>query len=200
MPWEKMPAFEVRHRHHLRRSLTYLVAFAGSKVYWNSQRRSETNAGTAHRVPTARLKILHHRGINMNRRQWLKRSAALALAMWALAGLNVQAEQEFKPNVDLSDGKGGRPFKKWVQTVKERPVKKVAVNVQRTSGGDDTFINLRFGDKGKTFENGKRVYLKSGEKRRVEFLVNTETPNGRPLVLNAYNGVVKLRWVGVYYQ
>ena len=136
----------------------------------------------------------------MKRREWLRRAAIAALSLWALSAAHLQAEQQFEPKLDLSDGKDGRPNVRWKQQVQERPIAKVAVQVWRVSGGDDTFINLRYGDKGDTFENGKRVYLKDDKKQRVEFQVNGEAPNGRPLVLIAYNGVVKLRWVGVYYQ
>lgn len=123
----------------------------------------------------------------------------LAFALCSLFAAVAIAEQQFEPRLDISDGKGGRPFAKWVQHAQEKPIKKVAFQVWRVSGGDDTFINLRFGDEN-TVENGKRVYLKNNEKQRVEFNIGGRAPGGKPLVLNAYNGVVKVRWVGVYYQ
>lgn len=99
-------------------------------------------------------------------------------------------------NQVLGDGKNGRQFRKWTQGLPERPVQSVSITLRRQSGGDGTFVNLRFGD-GSTFENGKREYLRGGGTTTVNFEVGGQTPNGQPLVLNAYDGEVYVQSVRV---
>jgi len=124
-----------------------------------------------------------------------------AVAGILLAGMSLPAiaAQVFEPNVVISDGKEGRPWAKWSQPIKEHPVKQVIAVLRRESGGDDTFVNLRFGDGGQAFEGGRRVHLKSNKKQKVVWQVHNEEPNGRPLVMNAYHGTVRVLGVSIHY-
>jgi len=126
----------------------------------------------------------------------------LAALVAGLMGSGVLAfsEQEFEPSLSISDGKDGRLFAKWIQPVLERPVKTVRVRLRKESGGEDTFVNLRFGEDGHTFENGRRVYLADNEMQVVTFDVAGQSPNGKPLVMNAYNGVVLVKKVAIEYH
>ena len=82
--------------------------------------------------------------------------------------------------------------------MKEAPVKRVFARVRRLSGGNGTFINARFGRKSTTFENGRRVYLKTDQTIDVVWTVN-QAPGGQPLIINAYDGKVLLEAVVVDY-
>ena len=104
--------------------------------------------------------------------------------------------QEFSPRVEISDGKDGRVFRKWVQPIREFRVHEVRAKLYRKAGGDDCYVNLRFGNDGDTFEGGKRVRLTTDEGVEARWTVNA-SPNGKPLVMNAYNGTVYVRYVTV---
>lgn len=101
--------------------------------------------------------------------------------------------QDFHPRVEISDGKNGRAFRKWTQPIKEFQVHEVRAKLYRRSGGDDCYVNLRFGD-GDTFESGKRAFLTTNEAVEVRWSINA-APGGKPLVMNAYNGTVYVRYV-----
>lgn len=103
----------------------------------------------------------------------------------------------FNDNVQISDGKQGRVWNKWSRVVKEQTVVSVVATIKKNSGGNDTFINLRYG-KGNTFENGKQVFLGNNQTTTAHWTVQ-EKPNGRPLVLNAYKGVVQVISVKIVY-
>jgi len=78
-------------------------------------------------------------------------------------------------------------------------VASVTAVVQRIGGGADTFINLRYGRDGHTFDGGKRVFLKDGRTHQVHWNVN-ESPHGRQLVMNAYKGTVRVVSVEIRYH
>jgi len=104
-------------------------------------------------------------------------------------------DEKFAPKQTIGDGKNGRASGQWKQQVSHEPIKRVVVICRRMKGGDDTFINLRFEGKG-TLDGGKRVYLKDNDKRKYVWEVN-QSSNGKPLVLNAYQGEVYIREVYV---
>ena len=97
--------------------------------------------------------------------------------------------ESVRVGITAGDGKNVRVFAKWDQPVQNRPVQSVSVRVQKRSGGNDTFLNLRFGS-GQTFENGRRIYLTNGAAQTVTWNVGGASSGGQPLVLNAYNGEV----------
>lgn len=115
----------------------------------------------------------------------------VALGIWAVAP-DGWAQQKFQPNATISSQTG-----KWKQAIQEKPVKRVDCQVERVSGGDDTYINFRFGDKGKTFPDGKRYYLTKSGRIKLQVPANGVSPGGQPLVINAYNGTVKIVYVTV---
>ena len=104
----------------------------------------------------------------------------------------------FKVKEVFSDGKGGRIWRQWRQSIPERTVERVEVVLTRVSGGDDTFVNLRYGD-GETFEHGKQFHVRADQKETAAWEVSAP-PLGQPLVLNAYNGEVRVDKVIVYYD
>lgn len=105
----------------------------------------------------------------------------------------------FLVNQIISDGKNGRTWGQWKQVVREQEVRMVTAVVQRQSGNDDTFVNLRFEGE-PTFEGGKRIYLRNDREQSVQWDVSGKVPDGKPLVLNAYNGEVLLKSVHVYFS
>lgn len=117
----------------------------------------------------------------------------------SLGGGRLQANETFRVGQVLGDGKSGRAYAKWSQRIQDRGVESVMAVVRRQSGGNGTYVNLRYGDDS-TFENGKRVYLKDNRSQSVSWNVGGQAPGGRPLVLNAYDGEVVLESVEVRYQ
>lgn len=105
--------------------------------------------------------------------------------------------EDYSLGYQISDGKNGRLFKQWTQPIKESPVQSVSITLRKDSGGNDTFVNLRFG-RGDTFENGRRVFLTHTGTQTVSWNVG-QAPNGEPLVLNAYNGEVYVESARVQY-
>ena len=129
-------------------------------------------------------------------RSTLHRSVLAALFMLGFISVTTaEAEQKFKPNVVISSQTG-----KWKQAINEKPVKKIDCQVVRVSGGDDTFINFRFGDDGKTFPNGQRFQVTKSDRMKFSVPGNGIQPNGKPLVINAYKGSVKITHVTGHYQ
>ena len=104
----------------------------------------------------------------------------------------------FHDKVEISDGKNGRLWNQWSRAVGSETVLRVFATVKKVSGGNDTFINLRWGN-GSAFENGKQVFLQNNKPFTAQWSVN-QRANGRPLVLNAYNGVVAIISVKVVYS
>lgn len=113
-------------------------------------------------------------------------------------GRGSDATATFAVNRVIGDGKSGRVFQRWEQRIDERPVESVTVALRKERGGDDTFVNLRFGS-GETFENGKREYLRGGGAKSVTWRVDGREPDGQPLVLNIYNGEATVERVEVRY-
>ena len=115
---------------------------------------------------------------------WAALTAAVAIPVAAYA-----KSAKYEPNARLGQ---------WRVSLEERLVKTVRVDVQRVRGSDKTFINARFGREGQTFENGRRVYLRDTEWTTVTWNVN-QAPNGKELIITAYEGEVQLRHVKVQY-
>lgn len=118
-----------------------------------------------------------------------------AFLAWGALTTTGHAQQKFFPDVVISSQTG-----KWKQAVNEKPVKQIDCQVVRVSGGDDTYINFRFGDDGKTFPGGKRFYVTKSERMKFSVPANGVSPNGKPLVINAYKGSVKITHVTVIYK
>ena len=125
------------------------------------------------------------------------------LLLWVLCAFSMgiaESKAEYAPNVVAGDGKNGNVWAQWTQTVKEAPVKEVRIRLQRVKGNEKTFVNLRFGKKGQTLDGSKRVYLADGKEVVITWNVGGVSPGGQPLVLNAYDGEVKILKVAVIHQ
>ncbi|HMO49705.1 MAG TPA: hypothetical protein PKE26_02610 [Kiritimatiellia bacterium] len=131
------------------------------------------------------------------------RMMLLALAVMAFA-MPVEAKKdkvdEYKPNAVYGDGKGGRRWGQFNQALPEKVYYQVKVKMRRVSGGDDTFVNLRFGKEGQTLDGSKRVYLKSNDWVEEIWRFDRTTPGAKPLILNAYNGEVEVQWVRAFHD
>ncbi|MBN1270376.1 MAG: hypothetical protein JXB04_12365 [Kiritimatiellae bacterium] len=120
-------------------------------------------------------------------------AVSLALVAFVCMSLTVLAGDNMKfKGINVTIGQ-------WKQPVKEAPVKRVGARVRSLSGSNKTFINARFGRKGTTFENGRRVYLPPGQEMDVVWNVGGQMPGGQPLIINAYDGQVLLVTVVVDY-
>jgi len=121
--------------------------------------------------------------------------------MILLLGMTVngftESKKEYAPNSIVGHGKNGFAWGQWTQTIKEAPVKEVRMRLKRIKGGDDAYVNLRFGRKGTALDGGKRVYLKDGKDVLVTWNVGGTSPGNQPLILNAYNCEVKVLKVAV---
>ena len=122
---------------------------------------------------------------------------AVGAMMLALGTVESQAggKQKFEPNQEISSKTG-----KWKSAIREQPVKMIGCTVKRVSGGDDTYINFRFGDDGSTFPAGQRFYLTTDERVSLKVPANGQLPGNKPLVINAYNGTVKIIYITVHFQ
>ncbi len=123
-------------------------------------------------------------------------------ALFCLAAAPAFAKEhkhEFKPNTNFGDGKGGRVFKQFNEKVEERHISRIAMTVSRRSGGEDTFLNVRFGREGATLDGSKREYLKNDKRTILEWKVN-QKPGGKPVIVNAYNGEVFVENVVIFYE
>jgi hypothetical protein len=120
--------------------------------------------------------------------------AAVLMPLTLLAGERIE---EYKPNIKLGDGKNGRSAARWVQNTAEEPVTEVRAKLRRVSGDNKTFINLRFGMKGKTLDGSKRIYLDSDKVVTVSWNVGNVAPHGQPLVMIAYDGEVFVEYITV---
>lgn len=109
--------------------------------------------------------------------------------------LLAESKAEYSPNVVAGDGKNGNAWGQWVQNVKDAPVKEVRMRLKHLKG-DKVYVNLRFKG-GNALDGGKRVYLEPGKDLKVTWNVGDQNPNGKPLVLNAYDGEVKVLKVAV---
>jgi hypothetical protein len=88
----------------------------------------------------------------------------------------------------------------WKQNVQERPVQKIMIHLKRESGDNNTFVNLRFGGGSVTLDGAKRVYLTDNKWRKYTWNCNGVMPKNKPLILNAYNGSVRVDYVQVVWQ
>ncbi len=79
------------------------------------------------------------------------------------------------------------------------PVESVEAVVRRESGTTDTFVNLRF-EGSETFENGRRAQVDWSNSRPIVWNLDGARPEGRPLVLNAYNGNVHVDEIRVRFR
>jgi hypothetical protein len=130
----------------------------------------------------------------------LLRSFAVAAALLAVLPASAKEHKhEFKPRATLGDGKKGHAWGQFSEKVEERHISRIAMTVTRKAGGDDTFLNVRFGKDGATLDGSKREYLKSNDRAILEWRVN-QKPGGKPVVVNAYNGEVFVENVVVFYD
>lgn len=106
--------------------------------------------------------------------------------------------QTFRPDLTISDGRDGRVFAKCFTVCQEKPITRVTAKVSRLAGGGDTYINARFGKDGKAFNGGKRIPVLSERPIEVTWTVPEQVPAGRPIVINAYNGTVRVHDVTTF--
>ncbi len=103
-------------------------------------------------------------------------------------------------NTTIGDGKGGRAFAKWTHVPQNKPIETIRITLSRVSGGNDTFVNLRF-EGGPALENGKRINVLGGKALTTgSWSLGGKSSNGKALVLNAYNGEVRVGRVTIEYQ
>jgi hypothetical protein len=124
---------------------------------------------------------------------------SMSLSFGAEESLAIGNRQGFAVNQLLSDGKNGRVWRQWRQNIANRGVQRVEIVLRRQTGGNNTSINLRYGD-GQAFEGGRQIFFTDNNLKTVSFNVGGAAPNGQPLVINAYNGEVFVTTVNVYYQ
>lgn len=128
----------------------------------------------------------------------MKKSMCLVLlVIGCCTVLYAESKTEYAPNSVVGDGKNGNAWGQWSQTLKEAPVKEVHVHLQRVKGTDETYVNLRFGKNGQTLDGSKKVHLKGTKAMWVRWNVGNTAPGGKPLILNAYDGEVKVNKVVV---
>jgi len=113
------------------------------------------------------------------------------------------AEEEvttYQPGVVIGDGRSGRVFRKWSKVVQDpRRIKRVELTLRLKEGSEKTYVNLRFGEYGDAFEQGKRAYFTNGKLLTTSFLVG-EPSRTRPLVLNVYEGEVYVAEVRAFFD
>lgn len=118
----------------------------------------------------------------------LTRSTFLLAGLVILSFTSASSADNFVPqNKRIGDGSDGAPFGRWTHSPQNIAISQVSFKLRKFSGGDDAYLNLRFGD-GDTFENGRRVYIQDNSQNTVTFSAGNKSPNGQQLVLNAYNG------------
>lgn len=100
--------------------------------------------------------------------------------------------EQFEPRVVCGDGKDGRRWGQFNQVLPDFTYYEVRVKMRRVSGGNDTFVNLRFGREGQTLDGSKRVYLRDDKVFEEVWRFDRIRPNDKPLILNAYNGEVEV--------
>lgn len=123
------------------------------------------------------------------------------LLIWVLvvglvAAIPAEAKKDkkemFEPDLVCGDGKDGRRWGQFNQILPDYNYYEVRVKMRRVSGGDDTFVNLRFGRDGKTLDGGKRVYLRDDKVVEEVWRFDHIRPGNTPLILNAYKGEVEV--------
>jgi hypothetical protein len=123
---------------------------------------------------------------------------SIIVTLGLCVALNPLYAEKYTPKKVLGDGKDGRVFANYEQAINAKPVKEIHAIAEQVSGGADTYINVRFGD-GNTLENGRRIPI-VGKKSRVKWTVGGVSANGKPMVIKAYNGEVRLIWVEIIHQ
>ena len=119
---------------------------------------------------------------------------AAGMAMVCLA-MPARAEQKFEPKLVIGEAIG-----KWKQQIQDKPIERIDCQVERVSGGDDVFINFRFGDDGKAFPGGKRFAVNKSQRMKIEVPGHGIRSGGKPLVVNAYQGTVRLVVMTIHYK
>ncbi|MDF3130276.1 hypothetical protein P0Y35_13795 [Kiritimatiellaeota bacterium B1221] len=129
----------------------------------------------------------------------MKKIFCVLVCIFAVSSMGfAESKAEYSPNVVVGDGKNGNAWGQWEKSVKDAPVKEVRMRVKHIKG-DKAYINLRFKG-GDALDGGKRIYLTPGKEAKVSWNVGGQHPNGKPLVLNAYDGEVKILKVAVIQQ
>jgi hypothetical protein len=100
--------------------------------------------------------------------------------------------EQFEPKMVCGDGKDGRRWAQFNQVLPDFTYYEVRVKMRRVSGGNETFVNLRFGRDGQTLDGSKRVYLRDDKVVEETWRFDRIRPGNKPLVLNAYNGEVEV--------
>lgn len=125
---------------------------------------------------------------------------SMAILSVVFAATSLFAETRNLPGGQtIGDGKNGRTYSKWSANLGDEQVNRVTIRLRKKSGGNDAYVNLRFGD-GQTFENNKREYLTDNSSRSVSWNVGGQRSGGQPLMLLAYNGEVIVESVSVDIQ
>lgn len=122
--------------------------------------------------------------------------AGLVMMLVMMAAIPAEAKKDnkemFEPNLVCGDGKDGRRWAQFNQVLPDFTYYEVRVKMRRVSGGDDTFVNLRFGRDGKTLDGSKRVYLRDNKVIEEVWRFDRIRPGNTPLILNAYKGEVEV--------
>lgn len=108
-----------------------------------------------------------------------------------------EADQSISINQSISDGRYGN-WHEWNTNIPNRPLKRIEVTLERERGTRDTFVNLGFANSA-NFEP-MRVYLRDDGQTTITWDTRNERPNGRPLVMKAYNGKVYLKGARLIYD
>ena len=89
--------------------------------------------------------------------------------------------------------------RQWRARIMEKPIKELQIHLRRTCDNDNTYVNMRFGSTGHTFD-GKRIYLKRSGTTCETWQLHGRLPQKEDLILNAYNGKVFVEKVTVVYE
>lgn len=98
----------------------------------------------------------------------------------------------YHPAAIYGDGKNGRRDGAFSEVLPAGTYYGVRVQMRRVAGGDDTFVNLRFGPDGDSLQNGRRVYLTNNKVMQETWHFDRINPGEKPLVLTVYNGEVEV--------
>lgn len=108
--------------------------------------------------------------------------------------------QTIPVGISIGDGKGGRIYSQWQNILPNKPVEKIQIRLQKRSGGNDAYVNLRFGN-GSKFDNTRQVSLtEGGAPQTITWDTNGASSGGQPLILSAYNCEVDVTSADVEYS
>ena len=101
----------------------------------------------------------------------------------------------FVVNSIVSDGKDGRVWRQWRQTVRETPIYVVEAEVSGI-GQEETaaLLKLRVGS---NWQEEQEVLLNDSKVEKIMFKLNAVSPRGQPLVLSASRGEVMVKTITV---